>query len=106
MSHLLPHGARTVTTVTAAAYTVAATDELVLLDATSNGIVVTLPAASQGARHLQFLRIDNTLANAVTIQRAGSDLFGTSLETVVPLLLFQRLNTVSDGTSRWHYEIS
>ncbi len=55
-------------------YTVTSQDEVVIVDATSGAVTITLQsAATRGGNPLKVKKIDNT-ANAVTITRAGSDL--------------------------------
>jgi hypothetical protein len=64
---------RKLTKITAATYTVVDDDDIILLDATSNNVTVTLQAvANRNGRALIFKRIDGS-ANTVTIQRSGTD---------------------------------
>lgn len=51
------------------------TSRIILVDATSGSVVITLPPSSATTigTSYQFKRIDNVEANIVTIQRAGSD---------------------------------
>jgi hypothetical protein len=76
---------------------------LVLIDATGGARTVTLPAAgAAGGRPLQFrlVRTDGS-ANAVTIQRAGSDVFlGGATSVTIPRNGSLMLS--SDGVGTWH----
>jgi hypothetical protein len=68
--------------VATANFTLAATDQLKVVDATAGGIVVTVPAASAGKSIWSILRKD-TSANVVTIAQTGADtLLGAT--TVAP----------------------
>ncbi len=64
---------RKLTKITAATYTVVDDDDIILIDATSNNVTVTMQGvANRNGRALTFKRIDGS-ANTVTIQRAGTD---------------------------------
>lgn len=91
-----------VATKTAATYTATISDTVLLLDATSNNIVITLPAASAAGAgfscSLRFKRTDST-ANTVTIQRAGADTIdGGTTTTLAPL---QAKDLESNGVAAW-----
>jgi len=90
-----------VTTLTATGSITEAEAGMVLIDASSASVVGTLPAASAlPAMKMWIYRIDTTVGNSATIQRAGSDTIdgATSLEvdSSGPILL------VSDGVSEWY----
>jgi len=64
---------RKLTKITSSTYTVVDNDDIILLDAASNNITVTLQAVSgRNGRALTFKRIDSS-GNTVTIQSTGSD---------------------------------
>lgn len=71
------------TTITATATLTATQTGLRLIDATSGAITLTLQASGTAGddTRLELRRIDSTVANAVTIQRAGADTIegGTSI---------------------------
>lgn len=61
-------------TITAETETVEQTDNIVILDGTSNTVTITLPDAATTAKYNKgFVFICKNADNAVTIQRAGSD---------------------------------
>ncbi|MEW6647178.1 MAG: hypothetical protein AB1450_08275 [Pseudomonadota bacterium] len=73
---------------------------LVLVDATSGNVTITLPAAATlAALGYEFRRTD-TSASTVTIQRAGAD----TIESVtsIALVVRGRVRLVADGVSAWH----
>lgn len=70
---------------------------LVLVDATSGNVTITLPAASDLAALAYEFRRTDTSANTVTIQRAGSD----TIEGATTVRLVQRLRLRADGVSAW-----
>lgn len=76
------------------------TQYIILVDATSGNITITLPAAIAGAgRMLEIKKIDAT-SNKVIIDAAGSDTIDG--ETSQELLYEdEALPIVSDGTSEW-----
>lgn len=91
-----PTGLFEKTTTYTATGSVSATDQgLCLVDATSGSIILTLPAANSSTTYAlkyKFIRIDNTTANTVTIQRAGSD-------TIDGVATSVRLNGIGDYES-------
>jgi hypothetical protein len=94
-------GAYTAVTVN---YTLTADEAgLVVVDATSGPITITLPAgnaANNRPVRFDFIRIDGT-ANTVTIQRAGSDLFlGGGTSTTLPRQ--SAASIVSSGFNAWY----
>ena len=62
-------GIRSVTANT----TLAVTDQVVKVDATAGGVVVTVPLASTGSYAWSVMRTDSATANTVTIAASGSD---------------------------------
>jgi hypothetical protein len=64
---------RSLKKITAATYSIDENDDIVLIDATSNNVTITLQlVANRNGRTLHFKRIDNS-GFTVTIQRSGSD---------------------------------
>lgn len=103
-----------VTTVTATGALTALQAGLVLVNAASGNITITLPAASALAGTIggvaQLSRVafsvvrTDTSANAVTIQRAGADTLQGGL-TSLPLLVGQSLDLKSDCAAVWYYAV-
>jgi lysophospholipase L1-like esterase len=95
------YGITNVTTNT----TIGLTDNFIAIDATSGAITITLPAASTafGASmglDLIFKRLDNTLANSITVQRSGSDTIdGATSFTLTTQYEAKRLRAIS--SSAW-----
>jgi hypothetical protein len=100
MDRLYGGGLRTVTANT----TLTADDAgLVIVDASGGSRTITLPAANAaGGRpiRIDLVRADAS-ANAVTIQRAGSD----TIEglTTITLAANERLQLVGDGSGAWRF---
>ncbi len=61
------------TTIIAAAYTALVTDRTILVDATSNAVVITLPPAATSSRIEYFIKKIDASANTVTIKGNGSE---------------------------------
>lgn len=95
-SHLRP----TIASV-AANYTITDDDSLVLADATTAPVTVTLPSAAD-SEGLEFtVKRTNSGANAVTISRAGTDLIeGATTITLSAQWAYRTLR--SDGLSTWY----
>jgi len=77
---------------------------LVVVDALSGNITITLPAVNAAAgrpMRLQFVRHDSD-ANTVTIQRAGSDTI--EFLSSIQLRPLDRLSLVSDSGSMWRVD--
>lgn len=81
-------------------YTVTTSDTVLLADAASGNITITLPAASSSSGYRFFIkRIDNS-GNTVTVQRAGSDTIdGATSQTLD--LQYTSITVVSNG-SNWY----
>lgn len=73
-----------------------------ILDATSNAVSITLPGASVAAGQMFiFKRIDSVTANAVTINRGGSDLIdGATSYTLASQYKYVQLQ--NDGGTNWY----
>ncbi|MCA3315199.1 MAG: hypothetical protein ING06_19280 [Roseomonas sp.] len=99
LDRLYGGGLRTV----AANVTLTADDAgLVLVDAAGGARTVTLPDASaMGGRPIEFLfaRTDTNAANAVTIQRTGTNLIEGAVSR--GLLPGERMRMISDGVAGW-----
>lgn len=81
-------------------YTAAATDNLILVDGTSGGFTVNLPAAASNAgRVFDFVRIDNTPANAVTLDGNSSETLDGSTTTTLNSQ-YEACRIICDG-SNW-----
>ncbi len=81
-------------------YSVAATDEVILVTTGGSGYTVNLPAASTAGRKVLIIKADSG-AGAVTVSRAGSDTIeGATSKTVSSQ--YGKVGLVSDGTSTWY----
>lgn len=80
-------------------YTALATDDVILCDATSGAITVTLPAASTMTRRELHIKKTDTSTNKVTVDGNGSETID-SLTTVVLHSKDAFIRIVSDG-SNW-----
>lgn len=86
-------------------YTIAASDSLVPVSGSGAGFTVTLPAASAGKQQVTVFRTDQTLANVVTLSRAGSDTISSaalSLTSLTLNTLGESYTLRSDGSSVWY----
>lgn len=64
---------RSLKKITETTYSVDENDDIILIDATSNNVTITLQlVANRNGRVLYFKRVDGS-ANTVTLQRSGSD---------------------------------
>jgi hypothetical protein len=63
---------KVVQTISATTGTVNSNTDILVIDASANSVLATLPACSVG-KELEVFRIDGTEANTATIQRAGGD---------------------------------
>ena len=92
----------TVTTVnTATPYTPVVGDEVILADATSTDVEVTLPAASVAKRKLTIKRVNSDVSvNTATLTPNGSDKID-NLSTMT-LLAGESAVLVADGVAEWH----
>jgi hypothetical protein len=88
------------TTTKTANYTAATSDTVILTDAASGNVTITLPTASSASGYRFFIkRIDNS-ANSVSVQRSGSDTIdGGTSQTIN--LQYASMTVVSNG-SNWY----
>lgn len=87
------------TTDVTANYTILATDHVILVNATSAAVTVTLPDASE-VKEFHIKKIDSS-GNAVTVARAGTD----TIEGSTSVSLAAQYNSVtlySDGSTTWY----
>jgi hypothetical protein len=82
-----------------AAYTVAATDEIILANAATAAFTVTLPASSAAKQIVRIKKTDSS-ANAVTIAAAGTDTIDGSATKVLSAQ-YSMLTVISDGAGHW-----
>ena len=96
-----------VRTVAAGATVLTADDAgLVLVNAAAGAVSITLPlAANLKALGITFRRIDAVPANAVTIQRAGTNTIDEGATFFTLLSRADVRKVVSDGVSAWRSEI-
>ena len=91
-------GVRVVNTYTSS-QTLTSANDVVLVDASSGVVTITLPAASETGRQFEIKKIDSS-ANAVTIDPNGSELLDGATTAVINNQ-YESLTIVSDG-SAWH----
>lgn len=82
-------------------YAVLTTDDVILVDGTTNAFTTTLPTAvgCQGRRY-KFLRIDNTLSRKITVATTSSQTLGPNGATTFKLATKEMAEWESDG-SNW-----
>lgn len=89
-----------ITRVTSTAYTVLSSDDVILVDASSAAVTITLPAVDDLAgKRIRIVKIDSS-ANIVTIEPDGSEtLASASNDTII----YENgaLELMSDGISNW-----
>ena len=91
-------GARTITS-SDSPYTPVATDQTIIIDATSGNVTVDLPTAGSGKREFWFKRKDSS-ANTVTIDGDGSETIdGATTKTLASQ--YDKLHIHSDLTEWW-----
>ena len=85
-------------------YTVLQTDDVVLVDSTTNSITITLQlAATRGQKPLVIKNIaGNTDNNPVTVQRSGADTIETDTEVIVQGIDLFSLDLQSDGVNAYY----
>ena len=86
-------------TITAATDTLVATDCVVLVDASSNDITITLPTAAAGDRVVYWIKRIDTTANTVTIDGNGTETIDNNL--TITLTTMDAITITSDGTEWW-----
>ena len=84
-------------------YTATSTDGIILVDATSGVVTITLPAAS-ARKELHIKKIDAS-ANAVTIGRAGADTIEGSTSKSLAAQ-YNSYTIYSDGSTTWYIKAS
>jgi hypothetical protein len=89
-----------VTTVTAST-TLTATNQVVLVNASSGAATITLPAASSGSGLLIIVAKIDSSANAVTVSRAGTDTIQGAVSQTLSTQ-YSKSILMSDGTSIWY----
>jgi len=90
---------RKVTTQTTATLTLDATHHVVLCDASSNAITITLPAAASHSGREYYIKATNT-TSSVSIDTNGSETIDNNSSTRT-LALYSTMKIVSDGTEWW-----
>ena len=88
------------TTTKTASYTVTTSDTVILADATSGAIVITLPTASTISGYRFFIKKIDSSANTVTLTRSGSDTIDGGTTAVISVR-YTSITIVSDG-SNWY----
>ncbi len=89
-----------VSTQTGTSYTITSSDTVVIADASSNNVTITLPAASGVTGYRYYVKRKDGSANTVTIARTGSDTIdGATSQTLNQQ--YTSATVVSDG-SNWY----
>lgn len=88
------------TTITAATYTALDTDIVILADATSNAITITLPAAATNNERVLNIKKIDSVGNNVTIDGNASETIDGGL-TAVLTVQYESITIICDG-SNWH----
>lgn len=86
------------TTINSASYTVLSTDELILADASSNAITVTLPSAGSNTGREIWIKKTDTSTNTVTVDGSGSETIDGAT-TYVLSSQHQSIGIISDGVN-------
>lgn len=93
---------QTVTTISSSGSITAAQTGVILVNAASGAVAITLPLATAGTPlSYKFVRIDTVFGNLVTITRAGSDTIGLFYISMQISIDNNVLDLASDGTSNW-----
>lgn len=90
----------TVNTQSGTSYTVSASDTVVIADATSNNVTVTLPAASTVNGYRFYVKRKDGSANSVTVARSGGDTIDGATSVTLDAQ-YTSITVVSDG-SNWY----
>jgi hypothetical protein len=85
---------------TGTTYTITSTDTVVIADATSNAVTITLPTASTVTGYRYFIKRKDNTANVVTVARSGSDTIDGAASFTLDLQ-YTSMTVVSDGTN-WY----
>ncbi len=94
-------GFATPAAITGTTYTVGTTDTVVLANATSNNVTITLPAAGSFGGYRFYIKRTDSTANNVSVARSGSDLIDGAVSQSLPLQ-YQAIAVVSDGSANWY----
>lgn len=85
--------------------TLTSSNSIVLISASGGAVSVTVPSASANSGQLyRIKRTDSTIANVITINRTGGDVFQDGGSTVSSTTLNtqgEEVELVSDGSSTW-----
>jgi hypothetical protein len=87
---------RTVVTKTAN-YTLVASDDVILIDASAGDVTITFPVTSTSGKTYTGKRIDNT-ANTVTLSGNGNNIDGAATATLFP---YESIVSIGDGSDWW-----
>ena len=89
-----------IATKTGTTYTISSTDTVIIADATSNNVAITLPTASTVTGYRYYIKRKDNAAHTVTISRSGSDTIdGATSQTLD--VQYTSATVVSDG-SNWY----
>lgn len=81
-------------------YTATAADEVILVDATSGAVTITLPAAAGVSGRRYTVKKTDLGLNTITIDPNGSELIDSALTMVISDYL-QAVTLVCDGVQWW-----
>jgi hypothetical protein len=83
-------------------YTATSADDLIPCNANGGAFTVTLPAANAfTGKVLRIVKTDSSLANAVTVARAGSDTINGATSTTLNTQ-YEMITLISDGSAAWY----
>jgi hypothetical protein len=81
-------------------YTLVLTDGVVLVDATSGDLTMTLPTAASAINRVFYIKKIDSSSNSVTIDANGSETIDDSLTCIITMQ-YDCPKLVSDGTEWW-----
>jgi hypothetical protein len=90
-----------VSTVTGSTYSMTGNEGVILGNATSNVVAISLPVASTAGGRTYFVVKTDSSGNAVTVGRSGSDTINGSTSAISLGSQWSDGSFVSDGVSNW-----
>ncbi len=82
-----------------ASYTLTASDSVVLVDATTAAVTITLPVASTVSGQIYHVKRTDSTTNTVQISRSGSNTIDGQNNSIVLALQYTTISLVSDGAN-------
>ena len=100
MVHTTICGAFEVKTINISASYTASDEGIIIANATTGGVTITLPTASAASDRLYYIKKIDSSTNSVTIDGAGSETIDDGT-TAVLSNQYEAVRLVSDGTEWW-----